>query len=448
MFSPKDAVLVEWANVKETLRETLRYRYTGSTTREYYEECVSRLDYLHGLVKSISPDAPNAVRELRNMMSQLNWLSTLITYIERSHLEVFSWPFAYALARISTDVCTEKAATGDRIPLFFFQAEGGRTSYAVVPEPKESDIFSRKIFSVVFPRTLKDSALLHAIIGHEIGHGVQTSQPTASSRFADILKRGSVLANQRKLFEWCKRYIGVQHAVDEAYLKERADRWTFEFFSDLFGLVMMGPSFLPAFQALLELNAPANLALYVPRHPPYASRAVALLHAARALKMLYSERHSRDDLAGISRSIDETFVQAASQWNSTPFAILDPDRIAEATIELAKFAEQYNGLAFPAADEQLIAQLIHALRDDVPPVGVYPAAMIRDSGREAMAVDPSVVDFRHILLAGWIHWSEIAEKDGAHFRHINQLCSHAIMQQEGIVYWKKNEATPNARRAS
>jgi hypothetical protein len=419
----------------------LRHRYTGSTTKEYYEECVSRLNYLRDLIDSIEPEA---LGDLRGMMAELNRLSTLITYIERSHLEEFSWPFAYALERVSRGVCTdirtEELQDTVRKPLFFFRAEGGRTSYAVVPERRTSGIFWHKIFSVVFPRTLKDSVLLHAIIGHEIGHAVQYSHPSIATQFAVTLLRGSQISDKAALFEWCRANLGVQDIGSPTYLDEMLRSWAFEFFSDFLGLIMMGPSFLAAFQSLLELNSQGPAPAFVPRHPPHGTRALTLMTVARALNLLYSEQDEPTELGKMSHVLDDAFAKSASNWANGPYSILDPERIHDAAALLQQFLSKYEGLIFPTPDHPQLAELVEAITDDVPPAGPYPA--VSEANGHAATISPPIIDFRHILLAGWLRWSQVPKKDGVYFRHINMLCSHAIMQQEGLLYWRSNSNTP------
>jgi hypothetical protein len=237
--------------------------------------------------------------------------------------------------------------------------------------------------------------------------------------------------------------MGVQDAGSSTYLDEMLRSWAFEFFSDFLGLIMMGPSFLSAFQSLLELNAQAGSPPFVPRHPPYGARALALLGAARALNLIYSEQSSLAFLDGTSRALDNAFIESASNWADSPFSLLEADRISEAATLLQRFAVQYPGLAFPTPDLAMLSQLVEAIRDDVPPAGPYPAAA--NVGGELKAMGPSIVDFRHILFAGWLRWSQTTNKDGDGFRHINMLCSHAILQQEGVVYWESNA---DAKRAT
>jgi len=438
MFSPKRHLILEWENVEQTLRETLRYRYNKNVTVDFYEECTLRLDYIRHLIDSVQGDDEPGLNDL---MGKLNALSVLVTNIERSHLEEFAWPFAEALKRIYRD------AFGKDV-LFMFRAEGDLCSYAVRPESIRTGIFKRRINSVVFPRALKDSVLLHVIIGHEFGHAALVSDPTLNGIIRGLIAE-SVVAEPQKLFQWCADNIGVINRIDDGYLREKAYRWAVELFCDLFALVTMGPSFLPAFQSLLEILSFRPSQPYVGTHPPFASRAVMLLHAARSLELLYSERSSPNDLMQLSAPLDKGFVDLATKWAAGPFSILDPARVAQATIELSQFAQNRPLLAFPAPDAQLISQLMRSIGDKVPPAGMYPATITASPDGAPLLAEPRIVDFRLILFAGWLTSSvEPVDKNEAHFRQVNRMCSHAIMQQEGIVHWLESEARLSAQGAT
>ena len=170
MFAPRDYLLVEWANVKRTLQETLRFRYSESHIALFYAECLTRLKYIKEALEGTGDDEQE---DLRGIAIELDGLSSLIARVERSHLEEFSWPFGDALARVAKEVCKETTQkTGPLAevqpePLFFFAAQGGISSYAVRPEKHEPGAIDRKVYSVVFPRSLKDQVLLHAILAHE-----------------------------------------------------------------------------------------------------------------------------------------------------------------------------------------------------------------------------------------------------------------------------------------
>src|ERR1700722_19820879 len=118
MFSPKDYLVLEWSSISRILMETLRYRFDEPGSG-YFQECVNRLDFWRFLLANVADDDNGA---LFNLERELDAISELISAIERSHLEEFSWPFAWALKRIMADVSDG---------LFFFCAEGGTGQYAI-----------------------------------------------------------------------------------------------------------------------------------------------------------------------------------------------------------------------------------------------------------------------------------------------------------------------------
>jgi hypothetical protein len=418
-------LLVECANVEQVLKESLRYRYVEKAAADYYDECARRLRSIKRRIESTD----NAL-DLQSYRSQLSTLSKLITHIERSHLEEFSWPFADSLARISKGVCTQAGpALGE--PLFFFMAEGGPASYAVRRDEQQLDAMRRQIYSVFFPRTLKDHVLLHAIFGHEIGHAALHVRPEIFDAL-DALRSGSeVLKDGQKLYEWCRANIHVDAAGSNEYLKEQAKSWTEEILSDIFGLIMMGPSFLSAFQALLEPAHRIQGIGFVPSHPPYSSRAVVLLHAARKLGLLFSDV-PESEMKKLSKALDEAFVRNASRYCGTPLSIVEKDAVEIATEKLFDILGKFPDLRYPLPSAATISALVDLLADEIPPVATSPATDADDD-----VVGPGVIDFRHIIHAGWIRVSELKKPEllPELFSDINRLCAHAILQQEGIRTW-------------
>ncbi|MEA2787278.1 MAG: hypothetical protein QOF71_3382 [Candidatus Eremiobacteraeota bacterium] len=441
MLTPKRYLRLEWENVSRALQETLRYRYSKKdVTEHFYNECSTRLEQLCDLIGKVRDGDQSGLFEL---WRQLVRLSILITNIEHSHLEEFSWPFAEALKNVTSAAFSNV--------LFLFKAEGGLCSYAMYPE--SPGVGRKRIFPVVFPRGIREFVLLHTIIGHEFGHAALVSHGGTLGNVVRTLISGSVLeltpsgratlTKPDDFFQWCKAHLGVTERVDDESLSALALGWAKELFCDLFGLLIMGPSFLPAFQTLLETPSfNSDSMRFVPSHPPFALRTVALLSAVRALNLLYSEQSPPADLNQLTAELDKAFVATASKWDRGPFSILQTKRIQEAADELVKFATP--PLAFPQPDAEMVSQLMQSLRDEVPPVGAYPATTTASHGVEAPTielVECTTVDFRHVLLAGWLSWAEaMGTRDEECFRNINRLCAHAIMQQEGISYWKARPA--------
>lgn len=425
MFSAKVYLLSECANIAQVLKESLRYRYRNV---EFYNECETRLAYFH---RVIDETAESEQSRLYTLMGELGHLAVLIADIERSHLEEFSWPFAFALERISKSICEA---------LFFFRADGGMSSYAVRPEGERPGIIDTRINSVVFPRALKDTVLLHAILGHEIGHAIIAAHPGKCAAFRATLVNSSPVAEPAALYAFCRGNGLVREEGPKGHLTKAARSWGDEFLCDMFGLLIMGPSFLTAFWSLLEIRSFKRQDPFVTSHPPFKSRIVALMHAARAFGFIFSERPAPDNLDGSTIEMDREFVTKASDWDASPFAVLDQAQIKRACIDLKDFVQPYASLSFPVPPADLIAQLLKLLRNDVPPSG---GMALQDAHNGSIALAPSVtVDFRHVLLGGWLRWTESEQRDIQFFHHVNRLCSFAIMQQEGIVHWNDNVASP------
>jgi hypothetical protein len=289
------------------------------------------------------------------------------------------------------------------------------------------NVRKRDIYSVFFPRTLKDQVLLHAIFGHEIGHAALAAQPQTAEALSR-LRDDSILADVDALYEWCQKQLHVQDKVGRDYLKKQADSWSKEIFCDLFGLIMIGPAFIPAFTTLIEPSHRIAGFDYVPSHPPYPTRVVALLHAAGALGMRQS-----DKIGGLARSaktLDENFEAKAARYERTPYAFLNKANVEQAALLLADFMGAFEGpLRCPTPDERLLDQLVDVLLQKVPPASPPPLL----DGADLSPVLP--IDFRHILYAGWIGWSRMTDPQAEEFPRLNRYCAHAILQQEGVLYW-------------
>jgi hypothetical protein len=441
MLDPKGFLLVECQNVEQILQESLRYRYSEDVAAKYYTECFARLGSIVNGIKSVPMDEPDLLQDWRE---QLGTLSVLITHIERSHLEEFPWPFAFELERVAHDICAHYARTKD--VLFFFMADGSPISYAVRGD-EFLTVRRSKIYSVFFPRTLKDYVLLHAIFGHEVGHVISLAAGASEKKGSEIsdvemdLFADSRFATIDGFYEWCRANIGVLSKASDSYLKENLKSWRREIFSDLFGLLMMGPSFLYAFQSLLApMYAPDQKLAFVPRHPPYPLRMVILHQAAEYLKMFYGDEGG--DAAKLFRKLDKEFRATAKPFLNSEFAVVRDDKIHAAVSSLQKLMEKYDkpSVLYQRPENALLSELIKSLKKHIPPVG--PKQINGDGSLQPL----QLVDFRSIIHAGWITWAQrsadnknddlddVSENvsESERFRTLNRFCAHAIMQQGGI----------------
>jgi hypothetical protein len=97
-MSPLEFLHEEFENVKRALKETLRHDYVPERSKAYYDECVARLAEIS---KSISGVSPTDDVRIAGHVNELSLLAHWISFIERSHLGEFSWPFAEELHRES-----------------------------------------------------------------------------------------------------------------------------------------------------------------------------------------------------------------------------------------------------------------------------------------------------------------------------------------------------------
>lgn len=214
-------------------------------------------------------------------------------------------------------------------------------------------------------------------------------------------------------------------------------KWRKEIFCDLFGLIMMGSAYLPAFTTLIEPSFSTQGLAYVPSHPPYPTRVVALLHAARALQMLPTEDTSQTT-AELSKEIDNDFRANALRYESTTYNCLNPEKVQAAAFRLnefmAKFGTNSSVLRCPPVDGELLTELAKVLSQRIPPVAPLPRLK---GGR--LAATP-LIDFRHLLHAGWIVYAKMEGAQPEDFLNLNRLCAHAILQQEGVHCWNTYES--------
>jgi N-glycosylase/DNA lyase len=116
MFAAGEFRLQECENVRDLLRNTLRYAYSSKSSRDVYNECLKRVQLIQdafGILKDEDED------ELQELSNQLSELSQLIGRVERSRIEEFSWPFALALQNLADKICAANKEPESAKPLFF-----------------------------------------------------------------------------------------------------------------------------------------------------------------------------------------------------------------------------------------------------------------------------------------------------------------------------------------
>jgi hypothetical protein len=103
------------------------------------------------------------------------------------------------------------------------------------------------------------------------------------------------------------------------------------------------------------------------------------------------------------------------------FDIFIKSQLENALLKIKELLDENRPSAYTKPEDETLHCLCTQLNELVPPVGF---TMDNEGNPQC-----DVIDFRHILYAGWI--AENYSKDVS-FYSINRLCEHGIMQQRGI----------------
>ena len=419
MLSQKGFLLDELSNIDRSLKEALRHDYGAHKAQAFYEECTSRLEALLFSAESTLDSEIQLIAELTNQASNL---SSLIGRIERSHRGEFSWSFAEEIDQLGDATCSDPTGADPSPPLFFFFSEGGISSYAIWSEQQMAAAASTRIFNVVFPRTLKNHVLLHPILGHELGHAAVSvpSKKVIADRIFNILKVGSPLSDVDQFTNWL-RSIGM--TLPDTVSPQIAGYWLEEFFCDIFGLLLLGPAFVGAHGTLLSVLDPGGK-VAGQRHPPVRTR-------VRLVKIVLDELGWRTEIDAILNSVDPTLPR---MWQFLDDANIDEpwvqllkdDQIRAAVKELIRCKADFGNVFYQPCDQYIIKELALQTFESIPPV--------RQQDFESDDLHLHALDFRCILLAGWICWGmvEAASANNLKFVDVNRLCEQAILQQRAI----------------
>lgn len=434
----KEFLLHELENIKSALDATLRHDYLPGDGKEFYLECFARLEEAERQLQRLLPTNLNLQVTYAH---QLSFLSQLVSLIERSHIGEFSWAFASRLRDLTRELCAEIGPGGELLhPVVHIVAEGGLTSYAVLPEDPAQTGGLKRLIHVIFPRTLKHDVLVHTILGHEIGHAawaVPKLRRDIISNVVTPLFKGGPLESPTTAETWLNEPGRAPDADD--FLRRRdtltpnkfsfsggnnkiLERWHQEFFCDLFGLVMFGPSFACAHRLLLGLHQPRG-EQPGDHHPPYASRAILLLKALQHLNWLSFPCGTDAYLQDAVRKTEAYVAQLPSthSW----YDVFTDQQVKDATDGLVAVLAPHAGFAYSPVGESTLVTVKNSLQARVPPVG-----SAWDPAAEAVSL--SAMDFRHVLTAGWVYWlgqDHLKEEDRLSFGNINQLCDRGILQQ-------------------
>jgi hypothetical protein len=438
----KEFLLHELENVERTLQDTLRHNYPPGTSAEFYTECTLRIGRLRTAIDALSVTDTDALEEYGMYVSEI---SLQVSMIERSHLGEFSWPFAQRLEEIALELCKEPGPKNPLPPIIQILADGGIASYRIYTEWYwPSSLRFQRILHIVFPRTNKYHVLLHAIFGHEIGHAAYAIPSLESALDKNVftpLFAGTPLADVGSAQKWIEdssrpsEVDRFMHFVWEANQRHdftflgrnnySLEQWHQELFCDLFGLMMFGPTFAGAMNALLGSMNPRGESISE-THPPFACRANLIVRALRRLGYL---NHSATGDAELDAAVASTASYFQRVPSSNPWYELFTDKNVDDAI--AGIHAILSPIPKALYTNPAAADLVHVvsnLRRGVPPCGsrLHPTEP---------KPEPFPLDFRHILYGGWIAWLGQKQFNPAtHFKflYINRLCERGILQQIAV----------------
>jgi hypothetical protein len=433
-MTPLEFLHEECENVTRALEEALRFDYAPKQRDEYYAECKGRLGRIKSSIVGL---VESDLLKISLYLNELARLATWISLVERSHLGEFPWPFSDELRRIATTILKEKNLAGPLPPIVLVVAEG--KIYRIICETPVPDISTdRRFFIISFPRSLKYHVLLHAIFAHEVGHAALQASDSAmilQNQVIPELVRKGPMANVAAASNWLNAASApdeVKRILQEFQQKHKRSfqfgeaiylYWLIELTSDLFGLLLFGPSFMAALRVLLEpINpVPASFDLADPTHPPFAVRHKMLVQALHILGWDNAVSPSADEEVRTAET--KFFAYLKNESYPAWVQFFDDDQLRDA---IGGIQSLLGPLAYQNTDAGLLVRLVKRLARVLPPI----ADNFDTNG------DPKLTrtDFRHILHAGWVYW--IGYPRGTSpvltFYNTNRLCNQALTQQRAI----------------
>ncbi|NTZ82543.1 hypothetical protein FCJ61_05880 [Burkholderia metallica] len=375
--------------------------------------------------------------QLRNLGALLTNLSVLISWIERSSIGEYSWPFVEELKKIAYAICTENTIDNPSTPpKVHVLSEGGVARYAIAAEQKRPFPSKRRILTVIFPRSLKHFVLLHSLLGHELGHAIWRGSEHEMSLKAivqnELINPGGPLHSPQSAAAWLYSPNAPQPIKDDlADLAKRRNitqanffggyaawhAWIEEITCDIIGLLTFGPSFVAAATQALYGVAPSGGG-FGPEHPPVGCRINFIISAVQLLKM---DQFTLPNAA--SNALCQKFwEEIKSKRQLDPWYDVFPSvQIGNSVNGISALLSSHQPSHYPAADPLRMSRLVSQLISNVPPVGYV------FGGKGEPRCER--VDFRHVLYAGWI---VAAGQSADSFFTLNRLCEHGIMQQHAI----------------
>jgi hypothetical protein len=431
VYLSKDFLLLECESVRSVLHETLRYEYGSDGSRDFFDECEVRLNFIKQQIESTSSTDHDALDAGATL---INNLSALISRIERSNIGEYSWPFVEELKKIANAVCAETTLSDPNSPpKVHVLSDGGLDKYQIYSELKRPTASHRRILTIIFPRSLKHFVLLHPVLGHELGHaiwrGSKYEQQLKSIIQTHLLTPGCHFQNPGTTAAWMYAQNAPQGVKDILAKIPNVNQtnffggvanwqaWIEEITCDFIGLLTFGPSFIAALGQLLYSLVSAGNG-FSSQHPPVGARFNLMLTAAgilgfdsQVLPDPALNAHSQAFWASMSAK-----RQASNWFDPIPFV-----NVQNTIQALQGFFAQHPPAMYVSPNPDELERLMRQLQNQTPPVG------FEFSSAGVPLCIP--VDFRHILYAGWI---TTVAGTGMAFADINRLCEHGILQQRAI----------------
>jgi hypothetical protein len=388
-----------------------------------YEECLARLSLIESELHTVEESDGDEIQEL---WVQLSNLADLIGQVERSHIEEFSWPFARALQTLAVSVCgSNDAGSSSDSPLFFISADDDLASYAINTEQGYPGLRYLPLFNIIFPRSLKHFDLLHPILGHEVAHAA-FAIPQIGDRIAtDVLGPlvvGSPLSDRGQFEKWLEN---INQELEPDLIDSALLQWPEELYCDLFGLLMMGPSYIGA---TCTLSQPFDVKSVSESHPPSLTRYMMLEIAITQLGWRPDSKKKRTELERLRSSYFDAF-SLLLRGAPMGFQLVRPSSIKLALRKLQEFLAPLGNALFQMPAVETLEAMVSRLQLARPPV--------ESSVSSRLAIQNEDADFRAILFAGWLaSHSKLTRVPEPKFLNLNLLCDRGILQQSAVDYWK------------
>ena len=439
-MEPRFFLQEECRSVRAALNETLRHDYGPDRSREYFEECRTRL----AVVERALRDAPDMDQgAVAAHMQTLSALSSRISLIERAHLGEFSWPFAETLRDMAGRLFTEESFGDDAedeliTPIVHVVAEGA--DYQIVNDPV-TPLGERPIIIVAFPRQLKHCVLLHSIFGHELGHTAMDATRTGGllkTKVLPFLASGS-LADGEAARAWLRSQDApshVQKAASDGKFEFRQpwlDNWYKEILCDLFGLRLFGPSFTASHRTIIGAMCPDPDYFDVDSttHPPYPVRQAIL---SRAMRLLGWDQPTQG-ISGDVLDAEKALLAYTCGGDQRSWFLPISNEDLQAALKGIEQVLALENLGYTPIDPDALKEMVSRLALERPP------------GLDGLGADGKVelktAQCAHVLHAGWVYWFGRAEfKNNAamtdpeveelDFDALNRLCDQSLLQQAAI----------------